>query len=111
MHSFKDKVVLITGASSGIGRALAVRVGREGALVSLVARNQQALEEVASEINSRGGRALVLPTDVTEAAACQSAVEQTVVHFGKLDVVVCSAGISMRTFLERSDPAAMEQLV
>jgi NAD(P)-dependent dehydrogenase (short-subunit alcohol dehydrogenase family) len=111
MQDFKDKVVLITGASSGIGKALALRLAGLGASVSLVARNQQALSEVAADIEKMGSRALVLPTDVSEAAPCQQAVEKTVAHFGKLDIVVCSAGVSMRTYLERSDPAAMERLV
>lgn len=111
MQDFKDKVVLITGASSGIGKALALRLASQGAQVSLVARNQQALGEVAFAIERDGGRALVRPTDVTDATQCQQAVEQTIAHFGKLDIVVCSAGLSMRTFLERSDPAAMERVV
>jgi NAD(P)-dependent dehydrogenase (short-subunit alcohol dehydrogenase family) len=111
MQNFKDKVVLITGASSGIGKALALRVAGQGALLSLLARNREALQEVASEIEQRGGRALVLPVDVTDAKACQNAIDQTVACFGKLDIVVCSAGLSMRTFLERSDPAAMERVV
>src|SRR5437899_1720691 len=101
MRDFKDKVVLITGASSGIGKALALRVGRQGALVALVARSQQALAEVAAAIEQTGGRALVLPADVSEASQCQQAVEQAVKHYGKLDVVVCSAGLSMRNYLER----------
>jgi NAD(P)-dependent dehydrogenase (short-subunit alcohol dehydrogenase family) len=111
MRDFKGKVVLITGASSGIGKALALRVGRQGAMVALVARNQPALADVAAAIEQNGGRALVLPTDVCEASQCQKAVDQTVAHFGKLDIVVCSAGLSMRTYLERSDPAAMERVV
>jgi NAD(P)-dependent dehydrogenase (short-subunit alcohol dehydrogenase family) len=111
MQDFKGKVVLITGASSGIGKALALRLAGLGASVSLVARHQQALSEVAADIEKIGSRALVLPTDVSEAGQCRQAVEQTVAHFGKLDIVVCSAGVSMRTYLERSDPAAMERLV
>ncbi len=111
MQDFKDKVVLITGASSGIGKALALRLASLGASVSLVARNQAALDELAAEIKKMGARALVLPTDVTEAMQCRQAVEKTVAQLGKLDIVVCSAGVSMRTYLERSDPAAMEQLV
>jgi NAD(P)-dependent dehydrogenase (short-subunit alcohol dehydrogenase family) len=111
MLEFMDKVVLITGASSGIGRALALRLAGMGASVSLVARNRTALDEVAGEITRSGARALVIPTDVSDARQSQQAVSQTVAHFGKLDIVVCSAGISMRTYFERSDPAAMEQLV
>ncbi|CAN5321703.1 SDR family oxidoreductase [soil metagenome] len=111
MQEFKDKVVLITGASSGIGRVLALRLAGMGASIGLVARNRSALEEVEAEITRLGAKAFVIPTDVSEAKQCQDAVTGTVAHFGKLDIVVCSAGISMRTYLERSDPAAMEQVV
>jgi NAD(P)-dependent dehydrogenase (short-subunit alcohol dehydrogenase family) len=111
MQDFKDKIVLITGASSGIGKALALRVARQGAVVALVARNQTALADVAAEIERIGSRALVVTADVSEASQCQAAVTQAVAHFGKLDIVVCSAGLSMRAYLERSDPAAMERVV
>ena len=111
MQEFKDKVVLITGASSGIGKALALRIGSAGGKVALVARNREALEHVAAAIQESGSQALVAVADVSEASQCKAAVEKAVAHFGKLDIVVCSAGLSMRTYLEPSDPAAMERVV
>lgn len=111
MPNFKDKVVLVTGGSSGIGKGTALRFARLGAMVALAARNREPLQEVAAEIEKGGSRALVLPTDVTDQAQCRQAVEKTVEHFGKLDILVCSAGLSMRANLERCDPAAMEQVV
>src|SRR5947209_13263328 len=97
MHSLSGKVALITGASSGIGRATAVRLAGLGMRVALAARTVAALEEAAAEIGRAGGQALVLPTDVTDAQQCQAAVARTVEHHGQLDVLICSAGISMRS--------------
>jgi NAD(P)-dependent dehydrogenase (short-subunit alcohol dehydrogenase family) len=111
MQDFKDKVALITGASSGIGRALALRMAKLGARLALVARNREALDELAAIIEKAGSQALVISADVTEEVQCRAAVEQAAAHFGKLDIVVCSAGLSMRTYLERSDPLAMERVV
>src|SRR5262245_17594877 len=109
MHSFLDKVVLVTGASSGIGRAAAVRVAGLGARVALVARTQSALEEVAAQVGPE--RALVAPADVTDPEACRLAVERTVARFGRLDILLCCAGISMRAHFEGSDLGAMERVM
>src|SRR5438105_15788526 len=96
MHSLARKVALVTGASSGIGRATALRLAGLGVRVALAARTVAALEEVADQIERGGGEALVLPTDVTDPVQCRTAVERTVAHHGRLDLLVCSAGISMR---------------
>ena len=77
MHPLQDKVVLITGASSGIGRATAVRLAEHGAKVGLAARNEHSLAEVVAEFEKRGQQALAVPTDVTEAEQCRYAVEAT----------------------------------
>jgi NAD(P)-dependent dehydrogenase (short-subunit alcohol dehydrogenase family) len=96
MNRIRDKVVLITGASSGIGRATAVRLAGLGARLALAARSPGALEETAREVRAQGGQALVLPTDVTDAEQCRRAVELSVTHYGQLDVLLCSAGVSLR---------------
>src|SRR6516165_2246272 len=100
MHPLQDKVVLITGASSGIGRATATRLADHGAKVGLAARNEQALAEVVSEFEKRNQQALAIPTDVTEADQCRHAVEATVQRFGRLDILICSAGLSLRAYFE-----------
>src|SRR5262245_38774067 len=99
-NGLRDKVALVTGASSGIGRAAAVRLARLGAHVGLVARTQAALQEVAGEVERAGGQALVATADVTDAEQCRLAVARTVERFGRLDVLVCSAGVSMRSRFE-----------
>jgi NAD(P)-dependent dehydrogenase (short-subunit alcohol dehydrogenase family) len=111
MHPLRDKVVLITGGSSGIGRATAVRLAGLGSRLALAARTRESLEEAAKEVRARGAEALVLPTDVTEADQCRQAVEQTVARFGRLDVLLCSAGLSMRSYFDGSDLAALERVV
>src|SRR4051794_17994444 len=103
MHPLHDKIALVTGASSGIGRAAAVRLAGMGVRVALAARTTAALEEVAAEIGRAGGQALVVPTDVTDPEQCRRAVERTVEHHGRLDILLCSAGISMRANFEGSD--------
>jgi NAD(P)-dependent dehydrogenase (short-subunit alcohol dehydrogenase family) len=111
MQALQDKVVLITGGSSGIGRAAALRLASAGARIAVAARNVAALESVAAAIKSGGGQALVVPTDVGDAWQCERAVANTVTHFGQLDILVCSAGLSMRSFFDGSDLAALERVV
>src|SRR3990172_9599692 len=81
----EGKRTLITGASSGIGRATAVRFAQEGALVGLVARRQSLLEEVAEIIRAHGGQALALPTDVSKEHEVEQAVSRVVDEWGRLD--------------------------
>src|SRR5438309_1739735 len=96
MKSLQGKVALITGASSGLGRATAIRLAGLGVQVALAARTRETLEETASTIRAFGVPALVLPTDVTLSEECRHAVAETVGRFGKLDILLCSAGLSMR---------------
>lgn len=87
-----DRVALITGASRGIGRAMAEVFAREGASVALAARSAEALDDVAADIARAGGRALVLPTDLVDPEAGPAAVERTITGFGRIDVLVNNAG-------------------
>jgi NADP-dependent 3-hydroxy acid dehydrogenase YdfG len=86
---------LVTGASSGIGEATARRLAALGASVSLVARRRERLEGLAAEIEEAGGTALVAKADIAERAQAESAVEQTVRHFGRLDILVNNAGVML----------------
>lgn len=92
---FSDKTVFITGASSGIGAALARAFAREGARVAMAARNEDRLREVAAGIEAEGGRALTLSCDVTDRARIDAAVAQTVETFGGIDVAVANAGFGV----------------
>ncbi|HEY0812031.1 MAG TPA: SDR family oxidoreductase, partial [Pseudonocardia sp.] len=94
MAGIDGKVVAITGASSGIGAATAVLLAERGAAVVLGARRTERLEELASDIRGRGGRAITSPTDVTRRADVERLVGRAVDEFGRLDVLVSNAGIS-----------------
>jgi 3-oxoacyl-[acyl-carrier protein] reductase len=95
--NWSGKVVLITGASSGIGRSLAVELGKRGASVGLLARRADSLREVAREVEAAGGRALALPADVTDAAAVRAAADELRGTFGAVDVLVANAGVGVLT--------------
>lgn len=90
------KVVMITGASSGIGRALALRIGEAGGEVALVARTQDKLDEVAGEIRSAGGTAHVHPCDLTEREEIRRMADEVLAEHGRVDVLVNNAGRSIR---------------
>jgi NAD(P)-dependent dehydrogenase (short-subunit alcohol dehydrogenase family) len=111
MARLRDKVALITGASSGIGRAAALRLARHGARVVLAARTETALGEVCDAIASEGGQALAVPTDVSDAAQCQRAVAAAVDQFGGLDILVCSAGLSLRGYFEGTALDVLERVM
>jgi len=95
-NQMKDKVVVITGASSGIGKALAYEFGTKGAIVVLAARNMAGLEEIVADLNSIGIKALAVKTDVTVEIDCRNLVEKAIEHFGRIDILINNAGISMR---------------
>jgi NAD(P)-dependent dehydrogenase (short-subunit alcohol dehydrogenase family) len=88
----KDKVALITGASKGIGKALAVGFATAGASVSCAARTRELLNTTVEEIQERDGQALAVTADVTNEAEVQRMVRDTVEHFNGLDILVINAG-------------------
>jgi NAD(P)-dependent dehydrogenase (short-subunit alcohol dehydrogenase family) len=90
---FKDKVALITGGTSGIGRATAVLFAQEGARVAIAGRDERRGREVVAEIERAGGTVLYLRCDVRQAGDCCRAVEQTVQAFGRLDILFNNAGV------------------
>lgn len=91
----KDSVVVITGASSGIGRATALAFAEAGAMVVLAARGSEALTTVAQECAQRRTEAFVVPTDVSDAASVEELASRTVQRFGRLDVWVNNAAVSL----------------
>jgi len=88
-----DFVAIVTGASRGIGRATALALAQEGAHVALAARSASALEEVAEAIRSLGRDALCVPTDVRQQAQVEHLVSETLIRWGRVDILVTSAGI------------------
>lgn len=92
--TLNGKVALVTGAGSGIGRAAAVRLAREGAVVVALGHSQESADDVAQEIRSNDGRALPVAADVGDAAAMRDVVAQVERELGRLDVVVANAGVN-----------------
>src|SRR4029453_8250895 len=109
--SFTHKVVIVTGASSGIGRAAALAFGREGAAVTLVSRDAAALAEVTREISSAGGRSIAFAADVTEEHSPTHIVKNTVDNFGGIDVLVNAAGVIATGTIENTTDAAWDQMM
>jgi uncharacterized protein len=89
-------ITLITGASSGIGRAAALAFAREGACVVLAARNPEQLRRTEADVRAAGAEALVVPTDVTDEASVEGLVRATLARFGRIDIIVCNAGVYVR---------------
>lgn len=96
-NEWLGRVVFLTGASAGIGRALALELGRAGAHLALAARREKRLESVAESVEASGGEAQVFPLDVTDDAAVAQAVETTRRSMGPPETVVANAGIAPRT--------------
>jgi short-subunit dehydrogenase len=95
--SFLNQVAIVTGASSGIGRATALELARKGAHTALASRNTSALEEVANEVRAFGREALVVTTDVTRREEVECLVEKVASRWGSIDLVIANAGQYIRT--------------
>ncbi|MEO1662199.1 MAG: SDR family NAD(P)-dependent oxidoreductase [Pseudomonadota bacterium] len=108
MTQFKDKTVWITGASSGIGKALATAFSAAGAKVILSGRRVEALEEVAETLSTD---ALLLPFEVTDYPALQSKVDEAWAWTGKVDILVNNAGVSQRSLAIKTDPQVYTDLI
>ncbi|WP_010663586.1 SDR family oxidoreductase [Marinilabilia salmonicolor] len=107
----KNKVIIITGASSGIGLACARDFAARGAKLSLAARNGNKLSEIEKELSGAGHDVLVTPTDVSKEEDCKMLIAQTVKKFGKIDVLVNNAGISMRALFKDLELSVLKQLM
>jgi len=105
------RVIAITGASAGIGKATAIRLAREGAAVAICARRADRLDAVAAEIVAAGGQALAMEADVTSAAAMDAFVARTVERFGRLDVMLCNAGFGIAGAIDDIAPEQMQKLM
>ena len=103
--------MVITGASSGIGAAMAREYAAMGAKVVLGARQQDKLDELCKEITAKGGQAVYSVTDVTKAEDCEKLIQKAVDSFGGIDVLICNAGISMRALFDDLDLSVLHRLM
>ena len=92
--SLSGRVALVTGASQGIGRTVALRLAKEGATVAAAARNHEKLNELAAEITAAGGKATAFALDVADEEQVKSTVKSVIAQFGKIDILVNNAGIT-----------------
>jgi len=93
MERFKDAVAVVTGATSGIGKAAAIEWARDGARVVVAGRRKEKGDAVVSEIRDAGGEAVYIPTDVTNEGSIASLIKQTIDHYGRIDCAFNNAGI------------------
>lgn len=110
-QKFKNKVVVITGASSGIGEACAYEFAKNGAKLVLAARRVDMLKNIEEKINKIGNKTLVVQTDVREIDDCKNLIDKSVEEFGKIDVLINNAGISMRATFEDLDLSVIKELM
>jgi len=106
-----SRVIAITGASAGIGRATALRLARDGAALVICARRADRLDAVAAEITAAGGQALPIIADVTRAEDMNTLVARSVERFGRLDVMMCNAGFGIAGAIDDIAPDQMQKLM
>lgn len=107
----QDKVIIITGASSGIGLACAREFARRGATLSLAARSIDKLVDIQKEMEAQGSKVIAVKTDVSIETDCQALIEQTVNTFGKIDILINNAGLSMRAAFNDVDLKVLKTLM
>ena len=109
--TMRDKVVIVTGASSGIGKALVYELSRQGAKLAIASRNIDELSKIEQELKKQGKAVLAVQTDVTEETACRDLIAETYIYFGRIDVLINNAGISMRALLEDLDLGVLHKVM
>ncbi len=111
MNKLSGKCVIITGASSGIGEALAREYAALGAHVVLGARQEEKLQQITAEIKQAGGKAEYEVVDVVKAEECKLLVDKAISSFGRIDVLICNAGISMRALFDDVELEVLHRLM
>lgn len=107
----KNKLVIVTGASSGIGKACALAFAKRGANIVLAARSKDKLLDVADQVEKLGVKVLTIATDVSLEGDCQNLVNQSLKEFGRIDVLVNNAGISMRASFAQIDLSVIKKVM
>lgn len=103
MSFFRDKVVIVTGSSSGIGKALALQLGEQGAKVVINSRGDGKLQQTADELSAKGYDILAVPANVGKLDECRRLVDTTLQHYGRIDYLINNAGANMHGRVEDTD--------
>lgn len=106
-----DKVIVITGASSGIGEAMAREYAKMGAKIVMASRREEELQRIAHEIESTGGQVTYAACDVVNEQECQHLMDVAVERFGGIDILICNAGLSMRALFDECDLKVLHRLM
>jgi short-subunit dehydrogenase len=107
----ENKVVIVTGASSGIGEALVVNLVKMKANVVLAARNMEKMEKLGQKLQVDKNKILIVKTDVSKEEDCNNLIKKTIDKFGRIDTLINNAGISMRALFEEADLSVIKQLM
>ncbi len=110
-YDWSKKVVFITGASSGIGQALAIELAKRGAKLGLLARRASVLEELVRDVERAGGAAIALPADVRDAEAVRSSAQTLRERFGRIDLLVANAGVGATTHAAELKPSEVADVI
>ena len=110
-NTLNGKVVVVTGASSGIGEAMAREYAKMGAKVVMAARREEELKRIASEIEAEGGKVAYSACDVVKEEECKRLIEVAIEAFGSIDVLICNAGLSMRALFDDCDLKVLHRLM
>ena len=105
------KVVVVTGASSGIGEAMAREYAKMGAKVVMGARREEELKRIAQEIEAEGGKVAYAACDVAKEEECKHLIDTAIEAFGGIDVMICNAGLSMRALFDDCDLKVLHKLM
>ena len=111
MRVLTGKTAVVTGASSGIGRAIALRLGEAGAHVFAAGRREEALADTVAEVVAAGGAATAVPADLRDPGEAQGLVDRAVAGTGRLDVMVNNAAVAYRSPLADGDPEAWREML
>ncbi|HKY03589.1 MAG TPA: SDR family NAD(P)-dependent oxidoreductase, partial [Blastocatellia bacterium] len=106
-----EQVVVITGASSGIGRVTARMLGERGARIVVASRNLSSLTEVAEEINQAGGQGVACQTDVSDSSQVQRLANTALAHFGRIDTWINNAGVSLYATFDKVSEAEARRIM
>jgi len=111
MENLKNKIAIVTGASSGIGKALAIALAEQGCNLAIAARNKEALNATADLVRSKGVSCISVVTDVTKESDCKNLIDATIKEFGTINILINNAGMSMRALFNEVDLSVIKQLM